>query len=100
MTTAESLHVLEALARLPKNWDSKGGLIIGVPAIVAARNILSDDMTDPPFKITPTRMGGLQLIWALPVINMQIDIHPDGRIELFHGSADGLGESVLVAVVP
>ena len=76
---------LVALYDLPPNWDTYGSPAIAQRALAAGVKILfsiTSRDTAPPM-IVPTSVGGIQLEWQSDVVDIEINIAPDGQASLF-----------------
>ncbi len=78
-----ALQLINALAKLPSNWDGCGSPALRPTAVDEARRLLSlpgiDQLPSP--LIYPTSEGGVQLKWHTPTRGLKINIFPDGSVE-------------------
>lgn len=81
---AESLRAISELAQLPENWDTYGSPRVQQPAVQRAVEVLAAsqaDYTHPP-RIIPVAGGGLQIEWDMGPRELEIEVLPDGSIEV------------------
>ncbi len=73
------------LSQLPLDWDSYGAARIQPPAVWQAVRLLSEIMANdvPPPSIVPTSDGGLQLEWHQEEADLEMDVRPDLRVDIF-----------------
>jgi hypothetical protein len=79
---------LDELARLPENWDSYGGARPSTASIVAARSLLLAlyarggvpfGREVNPSHIAPLPVGGVQLEWTGPSMDIEVEAGPGGK---------------------
>lgn len=68
-------ETIDSFAELEENWNSYGAPVIELPAIVAAKQIVSG------WCAVPTVAGGVQLEVHVPGCDIEIDIGPDGKVK-------------------
>jgi hypothetical protein len=73
---------VQALRRLPENWDSYGARPLATKSIENLMYLLWQgiqlDVTAP--SVVPTVRGGIQLEWHQQGIDLEIEIPPSGRL--------------------
>ena len=98
---AAAFRQIDALARLPENWDSYGGRSIQANAVESARsvlNLLSEASLDrpeaptTPYHIAPMPNGGLQIEWRHQRKSFELWIDPAGTLSAL--VADGIGDLI------
>jgi hypothetical protein len=80
-----TLDDLEAVLRLPPNWNSYRARPVEAQAAVAAIELLLAIMPDSLSKptIIPTVRGSVQLEWHTRGVDLEIDVLANGRYALF-----------------
>lgn len=76
---------LESFTRLQEGWDTYGAAPIAALPIALARLLI-----EPPH-LVPTSKGGVQLEWHAQGFDIEIEIHPSGRVAVYVAK----GEEVL-----
>ena len=79
------IEKLNSLLYLDENWDSYGAHRVNVEAVFATiqvlASVLEEDTPLPTF--VPTRSGNIQLEWHQSGIDLEVEVHPSGMIEIF-----------------
>jgi hypothetical protein len=81
-----TLDALDALLRLPANWNSYGANPVDPRLAVAAFTLLRDaaGSREPAApQLVPTTAGGVQLEWHIGGIDLEVEPRPAGRYYLF-----------------
>lgn len=81
-SVSATVQALSRLLSLPAGWDSYDSPQIS-PACVAAANGLARDLLSdgvPAPAVVPTSAGGVQLEWHTRGIDLEIEVHEDGRV--------------------
>jgi hypothetical protein len=86
---------LALLLSLPPGWDSYAANQVSFLALTRALTVLDLALfpDSPAPSIVPTRSGGLQLEWHRSGKDLEIEISPDGSIDVFGEDAE-TGESI------
>ncbi len=81
-TLIDRLHHLGSLA---PNWDSYDAVPVQGTAAVEAMRLLAQILTFdvPTPTLVPTSSGGLQLEWHQDEAELELDVHPNGAVEVF-----------------
>jgi hypothetical protein len=76
---------IESLLRLPANWDHRGARAIDVA--VAKQGLLllarTARFSTPPPDVVPTVAGGLQFEWHQHQVDVELEVQPDLRAQLY-----------------
>jgi hypothetical protein len=74
---------ISEFARLPQDWDSHGSNPVTVDALKMALTFLSESPLElvPEPSVSPVPGGGLGFHWQTEGRDLEIEIHPDGRVE-------------------
>jgi hypothetical protein len=80
-----TLDTVEGLLRLPKNWDHRGAREISLA--VAKHSLVLLGMT-APFRlpapdVVPTVTGGLQFEWHQHNLDIELEVEPNLRTQLY-----------------
>jgi hypothetical protein len=83
---------LQAMRRLPENWDGYGAAAPQAHVIDLAQELaglieggLRKVLADPPVvHVSPTRVGGVLIEWEHGSMQHEVEIHPDGSIGFLH----------------
>jgi hypothetical protein len=89
-----ALNALKKLTSLRPNWDSYSGLIISTESLANARLLLSSiraDQIPGPF-IAPISNGGVALEWTQAPRDLEIELLPDGSVEILTANGDNIRE--------
>ena len=82
---SEEIENLNSLLYLDENWDSYGAHRVNVEAVFATiqvlASVLEEDTPLPTF--VPTPSGNVQLEWHQSGIDLEVEVHPSGMIEIF-----------------
>lgn len=73
------LRPLYDLAHLPADWSGHGSRPVAGEAITEAARFIRQVGTPPDF-LGPLGNGGVQLEWDGDREEMQLEVHPDGRL--------------------
>lgn len=76
---------LGSLSRLKENWDTYGAPRINDGCIKDALSLLKEVQGDssPAPSCVPTSEGGIQLEWHRSSIDLEIEISPQGTVEVY-----------------
>lgn len=76
---------LESLSRLKENWDTYGAPRINDGCIKDALSLLEEVQGDssPAPSCVPTSEGGIQLEWHRNGVDLEIEISPQGTVEVY-----------------
>ena len=87
---ATLLEQLEAMRGVKANWDGYGA----DPPAPAAIDLVADlvrlfaalrpGFEAPAVYVTPTRIGGVQVMWEDEGYEHELEVEPDGTIEVMH----------------
>ena len=82
---SEEIEKLNSLLDLDENWDSYGAHRVNVEAVFATiqvlASVLQEDTPLPTF--VPTPSGNVQLEWHESGIDLEVEVHPSGIIEVY-----------------
>ncbi|HLY59996.1 MAG TPA: hypothetical protein VKV95_04450 [Terriglobia bacterium] len=96
---AESLRTISTLAKLPANWDSYGSPAVQTPAVQRAVEVLAACQALCPTapRIVPVAGGGLQIEWDVKSRELEIEVLPNGSIEVLMVEGEMMIETPLPA---
>jgi hypothetical protein len=98
---AAPLEQLEAMRKVPENWDGYGGAAPRSELIDAAitfyRRLQSQSHLDSPY-VTPTRIGGVLFFWEQGPHQLEVEIFAPDRGEFLYLNQD-TGETATGTVV-
>lgn len=96
---AESLRRISALTQLPENWDSYGSPCVQRQAIQRAIEVIAAGQAEftPVPRIVPVAGGGLQIEWDMGPRELEIEVLPDGSIEVLMVEGEMMIETPLPA---
>lgn len=83
---------LEAMRRLPENWDGVGAAAPDKGAVDLAHDFVSflevalrkARDTFAGLHVSPTHLGGVLIQWEDPVLAHEVEINPDQSISFLH----------------
>jgi hypothetical protein len=92
---AESLRTISELANLPDNWDSYGSPRLKSSAVQRAVEVLVAARSSyaPAPRIAAVSGGGLQIEWEMGARELEIEVLPDGSIEILMVEGEMMIES-------
>jgi hypothetical protein len=82
---------LDAMLRLERNWDGYGADPIQSGTVALAKLLVEyfsllekERRVDRHIRVHPTRVGGVLIEWEDDRYEHELEVYPDGRLELLH----------------
>ena len=81
-----TLHRMQELLDLHGDWDRRGSAAVRVDALAFTYSMLSQIMAPTTIapSIVPLGHGGVQLLWASPSVEIEVEIVQPNEITIYH----------------